>query len=300
MYELSLRSPSLQGLASPAIWIDPRFMLAVAELHQIEALQLLCHKGEQLVAALPLYEKKSLGLRRLICPMSAYYHGLWFFWEPGREANRNLLDELRVATEVAQFLRSRYKRLQLNLAPHNRDVRGFTWQGLKAVPYYTFTHSSEAELRVLKDERKKLKAAREHDYRLVEAYLPEEFITLLKDLYARKQKSLGVSYPRFKTWMEALHREELLAQFNLMEDGRIVSTNLIVGGANDSTGYSIMRSTIPQDLKSGASALHSLLLAEQLKQRFAKLDFCGANYPEVARFKAALGFKLELFFRITG
>lgn len=300
MYDLSLRAPSEQALTAPPIWIDPRFMLAVEELHQIEALQLLCHKGDQLVAAMPLYEKKSLGLRRLICPMSAYYQGLWFFWQPEREPNRNLLDELKVSTEVAVFLQARYKRMQFNLAPHNFDVRGFTWQGLKAVPYYTFTYDCARELRVLKDERKKLRAAREHDYRLVEEFRPREFISLLKDLYDRKQKNLGVSYAAFQTWMERLHRDGLIAQFNLLEQDRIVSTNLVLGGANDQRGYSIMRSTRPQDQKSGASAQHSLLLVQLLRDRFAGLDFCGANYPEVARFKAALGFDLELFFKIVG
>ncbi len=300
MYELSIRSPEPGILTAPPVWLDPRFLLAVQELQQVEALLLLCHKGEQLVAALPLYEKKSLGLRRLICPMSAYYQGLWFFWEPERETNRNLLDELKITGEVAAFLKARYKRLQFNLAPHNTDVRGFTWQGLKAVPYYTFTHASGRELRILKDERKQLRAAREHDYRLVEAFEPTGFMGMLKDLYARKQKSLGVDYGAFQAWMEKLHASELLAQFNLMREERIVSTNLVLGGRNDSRGYSIMRSTLPQDLKSGASALHSLLLVEQLKDRFAGLDFCGANYPEVARFKAALGFQLELFFKIVG
>lgn len=62
MYDISLRAPSDQALPSLPIWIDPRFMLAVQELHQLEALQLLCHKGEQLVAVLPLYRKKEPGL----------------------------------------------------------------------------------------------------------------------------------------------------------------------------------------------------------------------------------------------
>ncbi len=300
MYELSIQTLADSSLTSVPIWIDPRFMLAVAELHQLEAFQLLCHKGEQLVAALPLYEKKSLGLRRLICPMSAYYEGLWFFWEKGREPNRNMLDELKVSTEVAIFLKSRYKRMQFNLTPHNQDIRGFTWQGLKAVPYYTFTHDCSKELSVLKDERKKLRSAQKHDYRLMEEYKPAEFVVLLKDLYGRKQKNLGVSYPAFRNWMDRLYKEDLIAQFNLMDEDRIVSSNLVLGGKNDSRGYSIMRSTRPQDLKRGASALHSLLLVEMLKSRFQELDFCGANYPEVARFKAALGFELELFFKILG
>lgn len=207
---------------------------------------------------------------------------------------------VNLSGEVASFLKSNYNRFQFNLATHNLDVRGFSWQGLKALPYYTFTHDTANDLHILKDERKKLRSARNHAYELKEEFRPDEFSTLLKDLYDRKHKSLGVSYASFKLWMQRLHSVGLLAQFNLMEGGSIVSTNLVLGGANDNCGYSIMRSTRPLDLKTGASALHSLLLVDMLKDRFAKLDFCGANYPEVARFKAALGFRLELFFKISG
>jgi hypothetical protein len=299
MYSISIRTPSREGQALLPIWIDPGFMEAVAELQQIEAFQLVCYKGNQLVAILPLYEKKSMGWRRIICPMSAYYQGLWFFLQQGREANRNLLDELKISTEVAGFLKARYKKLELNLTPQNLDMRGFTWSGFKARPFYTFTHDLSQPLQLLKDERRKMRLAENKDYRLEEGFLPDVFIGLIKDLYDRKEKSLGVPYKRFQAWMENLHGRGLLTQFNLMKGADIVSTNLVLGGTDDRTGYSIMRSTRPEDLKSGASALHSMLLAGLLKERFTSLDFCGGNYPEVARFKAALGFRLELFFKIS-
>lgn len=298
MYELKLCKSSDAVLKEPVIWIDPRFLEAVAELHQLEASLLLCYKGDQLVAAMPLYERKKLGIRRLVCPMSAYYHGLWFFWQKGRNENRNLLDELRISTEVARFLKSRYRKLQLNLAPHNLDVRGFTWEGLKAVPFYTFTHELSQPLQLFKDERKKLRHAQKEDYWLQEKFRPELFSKMIQDLYARKQKSLGVSLSAFVAWMEKLHGWGLLTQFNLMEADNAVSTNLVLGGENDRQGYSIMRSTIPEKMKTGASVIHTQLMVDLLKDRFSSIDFCGANYPDVARFKAALGLKLELFFRI--
>ncbi len=298
MYDLSLQDCSTAALKKPVVWIDPRFLEAVGELHQLEARLLLCHKGDQLVAAMPLYERKKLGIRRLVCPMSAYYHGLWFFWEKGRVENRNLLDELRISTEVARFLRSRYRRLQLNLAPHNLDARGFTWEGLKAVPFYTFTQDLFQPLQLFKDERKKLRHAQNEGYWLQEKFRPELFSKMIQDLYDRKQKNLGVSLSAFVAWMEKIHGWGLLTQFNLVEADNAVSTNLVLGGENDRQGYSIMRSTIPEKMKTGASVIHTQLMVDLLKDRFSSIDFCGANYPDVARFKAALGLKLEPFFRI--
>ncbi|MBW6513988.1 MAG: hypothetical protein K0B87_04445 [Candidatus Syntrophosphaera sp.] len=280
------------------LWINPVFLQSVSELQELEALQLLCHKGEQLVAAMPLYERKSMGMRRLIIPMSAYYQGLWFRWEANRDENRNLLDELKISGEIGKFLRGRYKRIHFNLGTHNYDVRGFDWAGFKARPLYTFVQQLSEPFHPLKDERKKLKTAQQEQLTFEEKFSPEEFVEMLKKLYNRKNKRLGVPYPRFLEWMKNLHEQGLLSQFNLMRDKEIVSANLMLGTSGDETAYSIMRCTTAEGLKQGASSLHSQLLVERLGGRHEFLDFCGANYPEVARFKAALGFRLKLFFQL--
>ncbi|MFO8144216.1 MAG: hypothetical protein R6T89_00575 [Candidatus Syntrophosphaera sp.] len=299
MYEISVRRPSDEGFQSaPPLWIDPGFLLAVEELQQIDAYQLLCHKGEELVAVLPLYEKKNLGIRRLIIPMSAYYQGLWFFWPSGRKENRILLDELKISENIATFLRKRYRRIHLNLGVQNYDIRGFNWAGFKARPLYTFIQDLSHPFTPLKDERKKIRGAAKQELRLEKAFYPDKFITMLRELYHRKNKNLGVSWGRFRNWMETLHDQELLNQYNLMHDEEIISSNLMLGAPTDDTTYSIMRCTTDLGLKQGASTLHSRLLVENLKDRYQFIDFCGANYPEVARFKAALGFSLRVFFQI--
>lgn len=301
MYDISVREPSREGLqANLPLWLQPDFLAAVSELQGVEALQLVCRKGDQCVAMLPLYEKKSLGVRRLICPVSAYYQGFWYFWEPGREPNRNLLDELKVSSEAAAFLKARYKRMHFNLAPHNLDVRGFTTAGFKALPLYTFVHDLSQPLGLLADERKQLRTAEKQDYPLEESFRPDEFLSLLKELHQRKAQRFGLPYGAFQSWMETLHNKDLLAQFNLLQNGATVSSNLILGGREDSTGYSIMICTRPEAMKNGAATLHYKLLAEMLRDRFATLDFCGGNVVEVARFKAALGLGLKVFFQLRG
>lgn len=301
MYELSVRAPSTEGLPSPLpLWLQPEYLLAVQSLQQAEAFHLLCRKGDSCVAIMPLYERKYLGLKRLICPLSAYYQGLWFFWEAGREANRNLLDELKVSGEVAEFLQGRYQRAHFNLAPHNQDVRGFTGKGFKAHPLYTFTHATSQPLSLLSDERKNLRSALKLNYRLEEQFLPGEFVGMLKDLHQRKDQRFGLPYSGFEQWLVRLHEHGLLTQFNLMREGKLASSNLLLGGSSDRTGYSIMICTLPEEMKNGASSLHYSLLVEQLRGRFDRLDFCGGNVAEVARFKAALGLNLEIFFRIRG
>ncbi|NMD13189.1 MAG: hypothetical protein GYA77_06520 [Candidatus Cloacimonetes bacterium] len=300
MYDLLLREPSSEGLGSSIpVWIHPDFLQAVASLHGAKCWQLICYKGEQLVAALPVFEKRNLGISRLISPQIAYYQGLWFWWEEGRAPNRILLDELRVIGEVAEYLKKRYRLLHFNLAPHNKDVRGFVWSGLKAKPLYTFVHNLGQPYCLLRDERKKLRLAEEQNYVWEERFAPRQFIDLHKSLYTRKGKQFNIGYPELEQWLCQLQQKKLLSQFNLVKGGEIVSSNIVLSGFAEDIAYTIMRSTREEDLRLGASTLHSKLLVEALSGRYRCLDFCGANTPEVARFKAAMGFQLKVFYQIT-
>ena len=296
MYSLTLSK--LGTITLPAnlpLWVQPGFLQAVSELHGVEALHLICRKGEQCVALMPIYERRNLGLRRQICPLSSYYQGIWFFWQESRQSNRDMLDELKISGEIALFLKKRYLRSHFKLAPHNRDVRGFTWNRFRAIPLYTFVHELGQPLALLADERKNLKEALAEDYTFTEDFRQDDFIELMKLLHQRKVQSFGLDYASFARWMKTLREQGLLTQFNLLRGSDVISSNLLLGGSADQTCYSIMISTLPEEMKKGASTLHYLKLAEALTGRFRQLDCCGANVPDVARFKAALGLQLMPF-----
>ncbi len=297
-YNIVARFPSKEGLSYCPLWINPDFMLAVQNLHNCEAKQLVCYKGDEIKAVMPLYEKKKLGISYLICPTSSYYQGLWFYNLGKKGENRRLLDELNISSDIAIWLKAHYKKMKFKLMPENYDVRGFTWKNYKAKPLYTFSYDFQEPLKLLYDEKTKLSKASIYNYQLDEQFLPAEFIHLLKILYQRLNKDLGLSYRAFQKWMEDLYQHQILSQFNLRREGKVVSSSLVLGGKEDDRAYLIMLSTLPEEMKNGASVVHYLTFIESLRGRFDKIDFCGGNNPDVARFKAAMGFKLELFFII--
>ncbi|HOQ82926.1 MAG TPA: hypothetical protein PL080_03580 [Candidatus Syntrophosphaera thermopropionivorans] len=297
-YNIVARFPSKEGLSYCPLWINPDFMLAVQNLHNCEAKQLVCYKGDEIKAVMPLYEKKKLGISYLICPTSSYYQGLWFYNLGKKGENRRLLDELNISSDIAIWLKAHYKKMKFKLMPENYDVRGFTWKNYKAKPLYTFSYDFQEPLKLLYDEKTKLSKASIYNYQLDEQFLPAEFIHLLKILYQRLNKDLGLAYSAFQKWMEDLYQHQLLSQFNLRREGKVVSSSLVLGGKEDDRAYLIMLSTLPEEMKNGASVVHYLTFIESLRGRFDKIDFCGGNNPDVARFKAAMGFKLELFFII--
>lgn len=279
-------------------WYNPIFMDAIAKLHDVKALLLSVFKGEELVAIMPLYERKKLSIKALVCPVGAYYQGLHTFFEAEATPNRVLLDTCAISSELANYLSSRYGRINLKLSPENTDVRGFTWNGFKAAPLYTFYHDRMDTLHILQDEKKKLKRAEATGMSIVEAFDPDAFIRLQTQLDSRKKKSLGVDVKRLAEFFATLHANGLMQQFNIELDSRIISTNIMYYDGGD-VAYTVFMASEEQAMKQGAATYHSAKLIDQLPPYCRGLDYCGANVPEVARFKAALGLKLKAFYSLS-
>ncbi len=296
-YSIRLTPPEPCGLKLN-LWSQPDFMQAVAQLHRREAFHLQCFKGKQLVALLPIYEKKLLSYRAVVSPSTAYYQGLNMWIEDSSRPARKILDNLQAIRQIAAYLHDRYKRIHFNLTPDTYDVRGFNWEKLKAKPLYTFVNDySEANI-PLPDESNRLSKAKQMGYRFAEELRLPEFMKLMKVLNGKKNIEMGISFSALEEFFLKLYNMRILHQYNLYLEDRIVSSNILLKD-NNGNAYTVLRATEDEALKNGASSLHTLLLIDSLKHELSELDFCGANVPDVARFKTALGLILKVFYQIS-
>lgn len=297
-YSVSLSPPSDRG-KQLNLWSKPGFMEAVAELQGLNPQHLCCYKGQELVALLPVYEKKILGSSSLVSPVGSYYQGINLWLGENSLPARKLLDTLQIFDTVGKFCKAKYRKVRINLTPETYDIRGFVFSGLKAKPLYTFTAVPGVELQPLPDERQKIRLARSRGYIASCNYSHQDFIVLFRAMNSKKNREFKSGYAAFSRFLDALSVLGIMEQFNLLHDGEIVSSNILLLDANKA--YTIFRATEPEALKNGASGLHSILLLEYLHGKgVSELDFCGANVLEVARFKAALGLNLKAFFHIYG
>lgn len=272
-------------------------MAAVEKLQQVEAKHIICYKGKQMVGLLPVYEKTRLGCKSLKSPLGSYYQGMNIWLDEASSEARKGLDTLQITQSVASFISERYRRVKINLCPQTVDLRGFTWSKLKAIPLYTYVTNTSEQIHPIPDERRKLERAKSVGYHFGEKHSPADFIELVKNMNGRKQRDPGFTYDRFAVYLETLNNAGIIRQFNLYLDSEIVSSNiLIMDGAK---AYSVFRATKEEALKLGASSLHTVELIKQLNSEgIESLDFCGGNVPDVARFKAAMGLRLQGFFQI--
>lgn len=295
-WTVKLCEPEESGLPLN-LWSEPRFMKAVQTLHRAQAWHVQCWKGQKLMAILPIYEKSLLSYRAIISPSSAYYNGLNLYLEENSNPARKLLDTLQIMQSMAGFINNRYQRVHFNLEPEIMDVRGFTWNKLKARPFYTFQHDYSSPLRPLPDEKKKAATARNQSYRFSENFEVESFIRLFSDLYRRKHKSLGFGRDAFAVFFSSLYEQGLLKQFNIYREERIVCSNMLYYSPAG-TLYAVFRATDEQEMKWGANILLTQELIGHVAPYVRRIDFCGANVPDVARFKAAEGLQLQVFYQI--
>ncbi|HQQ67596.1 MAG TPA: hypothetical protein PLX77_02085 [Candidatus Cloacimonadota bacterium] len=279
-------------------WYNPHFMHAIASLHDLKPLLLRVYKGEELVALLPLYERKKLSLKALICPVGAYYQGLHTFYPAGASPNRMLLDTYAISEGVALFLSQHYGRISFKLTPRNTDVRAFTRNKYRAMPVYTFTYPTSSTLHMLPDEKKKLRIAEKHGMQIDEIFDPDTFMKLQRSLDSRKKHSLGTDLKDLGKFFERLHDRGLLKQINVLHESRVVSSNILFYDGGE-IAYTVFMASEAAAMPLGVSTFHNVKLLSAMPEACQLLDYCGANVPEVARFKAALGLNLQVFYHVS-
>ncbi len=279
------------------IWANPIWMNGLAAVHNCNPYHLLCYQNDHVVALMPIYEKSLLGFSKCYSPVLSFYQPICYFFDAPKSPNRALLNKLDIKSEIALFLKKRYRRLSVNLHLDNYDMRGFTWNKVSAKPLYTFLQDLSQDMEIFKEQKSHLRKALQCDYTSGFGFDPDRFIELTYGMYSRKHHPFPIPAESFKKFMIVQESHGNIKQFNVYQQEQIVSTNLLLCDSTD-TAYSIMRASEVNDLKSGISVLHSHLLVEQLKGQYRFLDFCGANSQGPARFKAAFGYELKVFFHV--
>jgi len=298
-YQISLAEPAeLSGTECTAqVWFKQSWMQAVASVIDASPKLLLCHDKDNLVAVMPLYSKKKLWFIKAYNPLLAYYCPIVFTLPETSHKNRSLIRETDICAALAMFLKQEFREVFLNLSPQLYDVRGFTWQGLVAQPLYTFVQKTDEKQELMTEERHKLRLAERHGFEFEERFDVDQFCHLLRELHTLKGHDMGMSLSAIRLFLSEMHKEGLVKQLNVMDKGEVVSSDIIVCDGTD-TAYALLRGTTIEGRKKGASVMQNVYDAKYLASSYRFLDYLGGNIPGPARFKAACGYNLKLFFRI--
>jgi hypothetical protein len=284
------------------LYSQPDFLSAFAEAYQIEVHYLAVLKEDELVAYMPVFEKNRLGLRAIISPQLYYYHFITFKFQDNMHPNRVQQRKLNILTALSRYMQRYYQKVTFNLEPGIRDIRGFTWSKMKAIPLYTYF----IPLKTIntsffyKNERNSIHKAEREGVHVEERVNIDEFIRLMKLTNQRQKRVFALSEERHVKMLEELFSHSFIRQFNAMIDNKVIATFLILPDKLTDTVYAWQHYTDPEYFNTGVSPFFFDSLFQRLKNDFSIFDFCGANHPAISRYKAAFGANLEVFFRIQG
>ena len=280
------------------VWFNPQWMNPLAELHKVMPRVLVCFKNDNPVAFLPFYEKSFITLKKAYNPTLVYYSPLIFQLPERKQANRELLLEYEITKAMGESLKNRYKKILLNLNSGLYDLRGLKDAGFAVLPQYTFIRDLTVETEFFGSEMKKLRSALKEGYEFNHDFLPQRLLELVFGMYNRKRHPFPFEQENLLPLIIRLHKANLIEQYNVVRGERIVSSILIIPGA-EQTCYGWLTASELHEMQKGASLFLYRELFQTLSKRFSSFDMCGANSKGPSRLKAALGAELKLFFQIV-
>ncbi|HOV16521.1 MAG TPA: GNAT family N-acetyltransferase [Candidatus Cloacimonadota bacterium] len=278
-------------------WFNPVWMQAVGGLYSITPKVLIVTKNDNPVARLPFYEKCFLRFRQAYNPTLVYYTPVFFTLPERKNANRNQLLQYEIMLRMGEYLKRHYTKVLLSLTPEVWDIRGFTEEGLNAVPRYTYILNLKKQSEFFLGEAAKIRRGEREGYVFSAGKAPERMLELVYAMYERKKHPFPQDREGVLRLMKTGLDEGILEQYNILRDNEIVSSIAIIND-REQTAYGWLMATEQEEMKKGASLILFKELFQALRERFMAFDLCGANSKGPSRLKAALGAELKLFFRI--
>jgi hypothetical protein len=260
---------------------------------------LLIYRNNQPAAGCLVFEHKRWG-KSLITPLALFpYSGPIFYRPQNEKPQKTIADYAKLNSILISYLNQTYPLWILETSYLLTDLRAFQWAGCTIEPAYTYLldlddRDKMAE-RFSSSLRKKIRQASEMPFQAITATDPVEFIKLYLASYQRHGMQALIPADTLCKLLPDLLALPQVRMYYLQLQNQIVSGRIIV----------IDRNMIYDLLTGGAdeSGLASAYLLSHIFESFSaqnfRVNFLGADHPQIEQFKRSFGGQLVHGFRIT-
>lgn len=286
----SFRSSSPQGTVfSSAEWL--RF---AAETRGMELLIHAVHDNGKLICAIPIFQKRVLGIRIATSDPLTPYNNLLLAPMAGNESQHLQAIEaaLRFATAGAGYT-------SLSLHPECNDLRPFSWAGWTVQHLYTYVIDIQDIEKVWdgysSSLRRKLRRAEDGGISVNESTNIKLLLEQYRYSYSRHGIKPPIPAPLVQKWVEGAMRlgGRLFVAFD--RNGTPLASRLIIQRHPHVYDW-IAGSSEQSEAVSANHALIHTILKTSSQEGFTTFDFRGANTPGVIEFKRSFGGTLVPYF----
>ncbi len=275
---------------------DLSVLQAYAEANQAELCILKALDGDNFLAWMPVFLKKKANIPVAITPPLLPYIPIVFPGSDDGSANAKQWSHVEIMQGFSGKLQDSCRRLLINLPTGITDVRGFQWSGFSAIPRYTYVYSLKEGVRYQRLKYRDIKRAGELDPEMVEEKNIPLFLALKEETYQKQSKRFPYNDVIHQELLEKLFATGFLRQFTVRCNGRDVSTQLIYEGKK--TVYTWQGFTNRDFLREGITTWINDSLIRHYRPTHESFDFCGANIPDIAKYKSGFGGELTPYYQL--
>ncbi len=260
---------------------------------------LLIYRNNQPAAGCLAFEHKRYG-QSLITPLALYpYSGPLFYRPQHEKPQKTISDYTKLNSTLIAYLNQVYPLWILDSSYLLTDLRAFQWAGCTIEPTYTYLLDlddwQKMEERFSSSLRKKIRQAREMPFQIMTSTDPTEFIRLYLASYQRHGLTTLVPASTLYNLLPDLLALPQVKMYYLQLQNQIVNSRIIV--VDQHMIYDLL--TGGTDELGQASAYLLSHIFESFCAHNFKVNFLGADHPQIEQFKRSFGGQLVHGFRIT-
>lgn len=282
-----------------SFWANPDLLKVYSKRENLPLFYLCVIKNTRVIATMPFFEKKKMGITYVYQLRMHFYTPIDFFIR--EEASLFYLHNERIwiLQSLAHYLKKKYLIAEMKIECTTSDMRGFLWSGFTAEPLYTYkkviTEYNRSELP--KISRRQLKKANENSLRVTEHWDINIIKKLLSELVKRKQLSEVLTSNNYLDFYEVLNDLGYCSNIVVFNDNEPVAFRLVLTDPKKVYSCELIAgaSSNGNDLRANFLCLDYIF---KLLHEYYIFDFCGANIESIAYFKSQFNCELINYYKI--
>ena len=267
-----------------SIFFNPDFLNVVSKSFDYKLHYLVYTEGGNVVLAAAVFSKKD----KIVIPLAFTYTPIYY------SESISERKYLIVFNHLVKYLKANWSDVSLRLPITLTDLRPFIWAGFRTRLRYTYIKAPDGDIHksVSKNYIRGL-----NEGLTFKVENPSK-TTIEKNLLFFKNYGLSasshVSYLNFFT--HAAQRDYLIS-FNAYKSEQLISSNLVLIDRATKTLYTLL--LYSSNDKYSHTFIYKNGIDWAIKERFASIDYCGANEENIAIFKSYFNPELRQYVVVT-
>jgi len=229
-------------------------------------------------------------------PIQFSYCQISFYYSKRAKTHENRQIETEITSYLANVLKTSFSKIEIKLLPDIYDTRGFQRNKLLISPLYTFLIDT-AQQNYSYNQIKNIKKAQSLNLTIDHNINPKGYLGLLQSrmdyrgLWGKQRANI------YKNLLDLSHNCSFIKAYSIYSENQLIAFRMIILDQENSYAYDWFTASDQFSMKNGVNSyLLDYVIKDLCQTGIKHFDLCGANIPEVSKFKNDFGGDLLVYF----